>query len=217
MESEDFGDRGGSILVGGRTLLRADGWWRGTSRRRYRRGESRCGRRCQREVGGRKRWNRPPSAQPAGNAEQPAPQAGTEAQEEEVGKVVEAEEQAPSLPLSYAPRIVDRKGERLQVKELTLSESVGRTRCGDERAHFELKKDSEIALCFLVERTVRGRLRILWEREGVTERRSLFRIAPAKRFRSRAELKLRSGYEGSWTARIMKDNEELAAIDFRIE
>jgi hypothetical protein len=63
------------------------------------------------------------------------------------------------------------------------------------------------------------RLVVRWEKDGHVVRRTRLSVPPYHAYRTRAGLRLRTGYEGRWRVRIMSPSgkRELAAASFTVD
>ena len=107
----------------------------------------------------------------------------------------------------------------LHVDRIALGTGYEANRCTGPSSRFPMDKVDEISVCLRAVHLRQGeRLTVRWEREGLLMRTTRLYIPPKHAYRTRAGLRLRPGYTGRWTVRIMTADgtTELAAAPFDI-
>ena len=93
------------------------------------------------------------------------------------------------------------------------------SKCVDATTRFSIAGDGLANVCFrVVHSRVEETVRVIWEKDGRIARRGKVRIRPVHGYRTRAYLKLRPEYIGTWRVRIVPEGEdvELASVEFAV-
>jgi hypothetical protein len=183
----------------------------------------------------------PPDKQAPAEPAQPAvePEAGEEALPREAGSEEEPTEPgagprtAPpgtpaeiakvfeSLPVSQFDRPpVGKIGQSgIHVDRISMGTEYESSRCAGDPDGFSISKRQRANVCFRVvhDRNQPEQVRVLWQKDGGTVRRTTLSVPEVHAYRTRAFLVLRKEYAGRWTVRIMSmDGIELAAHAFGV-
>ncbi len=83
---------------------------------------------------------------------------------------------------------------------------------------FSVRDDDIAHVCFrVVHHRVEQQVQVRWERDGRLVRRAFVHVGASHGYRTRAGLRLRRSYRGSWTVRVISpDGVELASHAFQI-
>jgi hypothetical protein len=105
------------------------------------------------------------------------------------------------------------------IDELVVGDADKRGSCTSPRSTFSIAKDQRIYACFHITRPRAGdKLTVRWRKDGDTKRRSFFPMTKTvEATRTRAFMKVREGYEGTWSVHVTGPNgTELASATFTI-
>lgn len=108
----------------------------------------------------------------------------------------------------------------LHVDRISVGNEYEDSRCKGASDMFTVGRDAEVHVCLrVVHLRQKERLVVRWEKDGRVVRRTRLAIPPYHAYRTRAGLRLRSGYEGRWRVRVMTpgDKRELAAATFTVD
>jgi hypothetical protein len=132
----------------------------------------------------------------------------------EIAKVFE---DLPATPTDRPP--VGKVGKSgIHIDRISMGTEYKSGRCGGQPDGFSISKRQRANVCFrVVHDRQEEEVRVLWQRDGGTMRRSKLKVPAAHAYRTRAFLVLRKEYAGRWTVRIMSaDGIELAAHAFSV-
>jgi hypothetical protein len=108
----------------------------------------------------------------------------------------------------------------LHIDRISIANGYEESRCKGAKNGFAVGRDAEIHVCLrVVHLRQQERLVVRWEKDGRVVRRTRLSIPPYHAYRTRAGLRLRSGYEGRWRVRIMtpKGGRQLATASFTVD
>jgi hypothetical protein len=108
----------------------------------------------------------------------------------------------------------------LHVDRITIGNGYEDSRCQGANDGFTVGRDAEVHVCLrVVHLRQKEKLVVRWEKDGQLMRRTRLPIPPYHAYRTRAGIRLRSGYEGRWRVRIMSPSggRELAAATFTVD
>ena len=108
----------------------------------------------------------------------------------------------------------------LHVDRITVGNGYEDSRCQGANDGFTVGRDAEVHVCLrVVHLRQKEKLVVRWEKDGQLMRRTRLPIPPYHAYRTRAGIRLRSGYEGRWRVRIMSPSggRELAAATFTVD
>jgi len=107
----------------------------------------------------------------------------------------------------------------IHIDQISMGTEYESSHCGGQPDGFSISKRQRANVCFRVvhDRNQTEQLRVLWQRDGGTVRRTTLSVPEVHAYRTRAFLVLRKEYAGRWTVRIMSmDGIELAAHAFSV-
>ena len=106
----------------------------------------------------------------------------------------------------------------IHLDQLAMGTEPGRKGCGGKPDNFSVEARDQVHVCFrVIQRRVESKLKVLWQREGKTVRRSPITIKPTHAYRTRARFALRSEYIGTWTVSVVsEDGVELGRRSFTV-
>lgn len=107
----------------------------------------------------------------------------------------------------------------IHIDRISMGTEYESSRCGGRPDGFSISKRQRANVCFRVvhDRNQVEQLRVLWQKDGGTVRRTTLSVPEVHAYRTRAFLVLRKEYAGRWTVRIMSmDGIELAAHAFSV-
>jgi hypothetical protein len=105
------------------------------------------------------------------------------------------------------------------IDELVVGDGDKKGSCTSPRNSFSIAKDERAYACFHIMHPREGdRLTVRWRKDGDTKRRSFFPMNKSvEATRTRAFMRVREGYEGSWSIHVSGPNgTELASAKFTI-
>lgn len=111
-------------------------------------------------------------------------------------------------------------GSGLHVDRVAIGTEFAEGRCHGQRQSYSVGQHGYVNVCFrAVHHRVPEFVLVRWERDGELVRRTWVRIPAAHGWRTRAGLPLRDLFVGSWTVRVMSDDDsvELASARFTVE
>jgi hypothetical protein len=107
----------------------------------------------------------------------------------------------------------------IHVDRISVGTEYESSRCRGRSDGFSISKRQRVNVCFRVvhDRSQTEQLRVLWQRDGGTVRRTTLSVPEVHAYRTRAFLVLRKEYAGRWTVRIMSmDGIDLAEHAFSV-
>jgi hypothetical protein len=126
-------------------------------------------------------------------------------------------EKLPISPTDGAP-IGGIGASGIHVDKISMGTEYRGSECRARSDRFSITKRQRANVCFrVVHQRKDEEVRVLWQKDGGTVRRSRVKVPSVHAYRTRAYLVLREEYAGRWTVRIMStDGVELAARSFAV-
>ena len=106
----------------------------------------------------------------------------------------------------------------IHLDRISLGTEPGKKECGGKSDNFSVEARDSVHVCFrVIQRRVESKLKVMWQRDGKTVRRSPLTIKPTHAYRTRARLALRPEYVGTWRVVVVsEDGVELATRSFTV-